>query len=198
MNDDQQAVVEQTETEATPSVEGANAPDELDALLGEFQAQETEPTTTAASSAEISKLDEVHTMLKDNQLRDTTRINSERITDAVKMFKNSVGLPITDEMAEVILQGKAAKDVRIQQAFNNAGVDPAGWNKVVKAVAKDYAKQVAETPNQDATADQNAVVAAVQSASTKAPTADNVTDDQVATMSTADFNALQRSLGVHP
>lgn len=200
MIEEQQAVVETTDAEGQPSAEGASAQDELDTLLGEFQTQpETESTATAPSSAEATKLDEVHSMLQDNQRQEAERVTTQRLTESVTAFKEAAGGNISDDMAETILQGRAAKDPRVFQAFKDAGTNPAGWDKVVKAIAKDYNAQMASQPDADATADQDAVVAAVQSATTKAPIdGKEINDDSVASMSPADFNDLQRSLGVNP
>lgn len=197
MSEVEQAVVETTDAGATPPVEEASAQDELDTLLGEFSA-EPEPTPTAESSAEANKLDEVHAMLQDNQKKEATRVTNERIADSVKMFKEAAGADISDDMVETLLHGKAAKDPRFATAFMEAQSKPAAWNSVVKAMAKEYSSIVSAAPDPDATADQDAVVAAVQSASTKAPPSGDVSDNEVATMSTADFNKLQRAAGVEP
>ena len=197
MSEVEQAVVETPDAGATPPVEEANAQDELDTLLGEFSA-ETEPTPPAESSAEANKLDEVHAMLQDGQKKEALRVTNERITESVKTFKEAAGTDISDDMVETLLHGKAAKDARFAKAFIEAENNPAAWDSVVKAMAKEYAAIVSAAPDPDATADQDAVVAAVHSASTKAPAADAPGDDEVATMSTGDFNDLQRELGVDP
>jgi len=199
MTNDNQAVVETTDAPGEPVAEGASAQDELDTLLGEFT---TEPEPTAApvadSSADATKLDEVHAMLRDTQAREENRVTEQRITESVKSFKEASGVPLTDEMAETLLHGKAAQDPRFLQAFKDADKNPAAWNKVVTAFAKSHASQLAKMPDADATADQDALVAAVQSATTKAPMAEELTDKAIASMSTADFNDLQRKMGVNP
>ena len=69
---------------------------------------------------------------------------------------------------------------------------------MVKALAKEFTAAAQTAPDADATADQDAVVAAVTSASTKAPETPDVSDDDIAMMSTEDFHKLQNSLGVRP
>ena len=196
MNDDEQAVVDESNAADTVATED-NAQDELDSLLSEYST-ETEQATTVESSTDASKIDEVHAMLQESQRKEAETVTSTRIADSVKLFNESLETPMSKDMVETILHGRAAKDPRVLNAFSQAGQNPAAWNKVVKALAKDYASELAKSPDADATADQDAVVAAVRSATTKAPETAEITDDSVATMSTKDFNALQRSMGVAP
>lgn len=196
MNDDEQAVVDESNATGTVATED-NAQDELDALLGEYST-ETEQTTTVDGSGDASKIDEVHAMLQKDQEEKAQRVTTDRIAESVDLFNKSLEVPLSKDMVETLLHGRAAKDPRVLDAFSKAGKDPAAWNKVVTAMARSYASEMAKSPDADATADQDAIVAAVQSATTKAPDTPDISDDAVATMSSQDFNALQRSMGVEP
>lgn len=198
MNEDEQAVVEPTNVvEEVPAAPVDSAQDELDSLLSEYSSEPEQPAPIATEPVETAdKLDEVHSYIQGVQRQDAERVTNERIENSVKMFNESLEVPLSDEMAKTLLHGMAATDPRILKAFTNASNNPEGWNKVVKGMAQNYAKSMAQTPNADATADQDAVVAAVQSATTKAPQQVELSDEKIHTMSARDFNTLQQKMGI--
>lgn len=176
----EQAVVEDSNTTSEEVVSDDNA---LDDLLNEYD----EGTTKEVETGEQTDLKEVVSYIKQDRENKELEASTAAINDAVKVVKGDSDLP--DIVFEGMLHAKA-RDPRFLQAFTNRAANPAGWTKVLNAVAKEFNDSM---PKEDAglSATTEAIASAVQSASTKQPT-EETTD--WSSLSDSDFNRKKAEL----
>ena len=188
---DQQAVVEQTDAQATPAVEGAGAQDDLDTLLKEFEGtQETKSETKTETKPDTTTEDrEAIEWAKQQRVKTYLDETRSAINEAAKAVKGD--LPVDDELAEGFLHAKAFKDERFKQAFINREKSPDAWSKVLKGMNAEFAKKFADMPDAQVSEDRAAVAAAVRGASTKAS---EPTPPDFSKMSDAEFRKFKESL----
>lgn len=167
--------------------------DDIDALLKSYEQQDQKPE----KSEKKTNGDDVSERLKIlqerlDELEQSSRMGEQRkdLAEAVKTIKAShpaLG-KLRNQTVENMLVGQGLRDQRLEEAFKKRYVDPKGWAKVLKAVAKDFAADF----DKDEDEDVDAVLAASRGISTRR------TDDdfakKVSNMSSAEFAKLEQSL----
>lgn len=164
-----QAVVDDTKT--TPEAVAADTSartDDLDSLLGQFEAEtrtqpEQKPAAAPPTDDVAKRVEQLERTLAE------TRFKSE-FQPILKRIRGDIPETVlTDEEITDLLDGRAKRNAQLQTAYLNRSHNPAGWAKVEKALNSELAKKFSRLPDPDATAERDAVAAAVRSASTKAP-----------------------------
>lgn len=163
-----------TGTEATPqaSAEVTTAQGsgfDLDGLLSEFTEQ-TKPTTQPQTEPQKPAPTQVVDVEARKELAELkfekewkpvlTRIRGDIPSDV-----------ISDEELTDLMNGRAARDPRLKNAWENRASNPAAWGKLEKALNGEISKKFQKLPDPNTTEDVEAVTAAVRGASNKAPPA---------------------------
>lgn len=173
------ADVESTET----STEESGAQENLDGLLNEYEVQTGGEQTTEPKN-ENSKIDYIYNRFQAEDAEKIKTQTNEDIGKAVEIIRDE-NLNLPDKAYRGMLLDKAEEDVRFLQAFQQRGQNPGQWNKVLKAFQKEILSDFKSLPDKEATADREAVLSAVHSASTKQPLPDAAPD--LNSMSNQDF-----------
>lgn len=159
-----QAVADETKgvAEPTPAVDSAQGAD-LDALLSQYD-EGTKPVSPPEPKVETPTNDIVATRLQkleQRYLQEEVNKAGEEVFD---------GLEVSGRLREAWLDKMAREKPAIARAFINKDNDPASWKRLIPALRlearKDFPSAMKVDP--EATADRNAVAAAVRGASTKA------------------------------
>lgn len=165
-----QAVVDPTNTAASPAVTEGSAQtnvDDLDSLLAEFD-QSTRTTTTTHTPEPTQQTQPV---ISDDRIRRIEdRIFQDDLNSTIKNITGDLKLP--DRFAKGWIDQVARENPAVANAFLNRANNPNAWKKIENALSKEIAKDFkALTPvDEGATVDRAAVTAAVRGASTKAAT----------------------------
>lgn len=169
---DQQSVVEQqTDDQAKPDTEVADARDEgndLDKLLNEFSEQtqpitDSTPEPKAVDNDTENRLAGMERTLQEWQFQQEMQPVVEKVRGEIPedVFSN-------DEIIDW-LDGQAKRDQRLRDAWLNKGTNPGKWNKIVTQLGGELAKKFEKLPDKEATEDREAVANAVRGSQSKAP-----------------------------
>jgi len=174
----EQAVVEQTDDQATPETEeaGAQVEDELEKLLSEYDASETgaseteKPVDSGKATTVEDRLERIDQRLERNERR-TEETNFRKDMDvAVKTVRGDLpGDLFDDTFMESWLDAQARQDPRIAQVWADRAQNPKRFDQVLTGLSRNFAKKFSNLPDAQATEDKEAVAAAVSGASKKAP-----------------------------
>ena len=192
----QQAVVENTEGQVTPAPEGTDARenDDLETLLSEYDhnqqnansdgiAEQTRSATPKPDpiSQEHSKESEVLKRLDAMEAERKAERDAERTSDDQRRFKADMATTVEavrgdldadyfdDNWIESWIDGQAKDDRRLAKAWVDRAQNPKQFQKIVGELGRRFTKKFSSFPDKQATEDKDAVAAAVQGASTKAP-----------------------------
>lgn len=174
MTEDTQAVVDKTDAPAKPGAEVDSAQDkgsdDLDTLLNQFEQEQPKPEAKPKTEPEqkldtaaIRRLETLEKSLAEDRFQKSIKPVIERVRGDIPA--EVLG---DDEILD-LLDGKAKRDPRLQQAWLNRDKNPSAWAKIEQNLGKELSKKFSKLPDQDATEDRNAVAVAVRGASTKAP-----------------------------
>jgi hypothetical protein len=162
-----QTVAPEAEAQATPAPEATSAQSttpNLDDLLNEFETAakpqsvpQAKPTVSDPVVAELQR--EVASMKFEREIKPILARVRGDIPQEV----------IGDEELTDLLDGRAKRDPRVQNAYLNRQSNPGAWAKIEKALNAEYAAKFKPRVDANATADREAVAAAVRGTSTKAP-----------------------------
>ena len=170
-----QPVAQQPETEAQPSAEGQGAQTaDMDSLLNEFDTAtrtatpEPQPRTVANSKPSVEDLAARLAAFE----RDKADSDFQKAFEPV--LRNVRGeIPeqvISNAELTDLIDGKAKRDPRLQQAWLNRAQNPQAWSKIEKALQAEFAQKFRASIDEGVTADREAVAAHLRGASTnKAP-----------------------------
>ena len=204
MGEDEHAVANAADTE-TPesSVEGGGAQDDdLETLLNQWEAQagDSDESQQSSESSSDQSQDEIAELRKrvERQERERAQQQTQQdVQEAASKMRQAVSdeIDISEDIWEDILHGRASRDPRVVNAWNARREKPEEWEKLTKAIAKDYVKRLRSNVDKSATEDRDAVASAVRSAS-KAPAQDSgaPSESDLNNMSDAEFNRLTRGL----
>lgn len=171
----------------------ASGADEIEAALSEFD--------TAASQdkpeqkAEEPLKDEI-AWLKQERERTQAQRTREALDAAVSEIKGD--LEIDSELVEGWLDVQARKDPRLNKAWQNRHNDEAGYKRVLGALSKQLAEKFSASVDREATDTQEAVTAAVRSASNKTQDDKPMTREAWRKLSKEDRAKAQSEHGVQP
>lgn len=174
MTEDTQAVVDEAKTSAKPDVKADNAQDkggdDLDTLLDQFKQEQPEPEAKPKTEPEqkldtgaVKRLETLEKTLAEERFQ-------RSIQPVLKRVRGDIPAEVLgdDEILD-LLDGRAKRDPRLQQAWLNRDKNPAAWSKIEQNLGRELSKKFSKLPDQGATDDREAVAAAVRGASTKAP-----------------------------
>lgn len=159
---DKQAVVDEAKGPAAPDTTVDSAQEggsDLDSLLKEFESG----TKVADSPPEPKPATDPPDWAKEIQRR--------YIQDDVKKVTDEIfdGLEVSDRLKSAWIDQIAREKPGVSRAFLNRQNDPATWNKVLRGLKPEALRDFpnAKKVDPEATADREAVAAAVRGASTK-------------------------------
>ena len=190
MSEDQKTEeAKETEKNETAAV------DDIDQLMAEFDADkkadtpQSTPQPTTDSKADDQLAARLEVLEAERQ--------QEALAKVVTEVRGDTGLD--DDLAEGYIRARAAKDPRIEQAFQERSLHPDRWRRtqeILKSDLKKLSGNIAKIDEQ-VTEDKAAVRAAAKSQPSQ-PADDFPSDKEIREMSTEDFNKLQRKFGVTP
>jgi hypothetical protein len=195
-----QPVVTPANGAATPApAAAANAPDELDQLLKQFETPAETPKTEskADTKLETSDIKDVVEYVRAERTRkdsETVRTDIEKARSVIRSQLDEIGVKVPDIFLEGSLDAMARKDPRIAKAWMQREKNPQAWTDVLTGIAKTLRKDFESLPDKEATDDKNAVRLAVRSASTRTPEPDALDPKKLTKMSDAEFNKYKREL----
>lgn len=189
-----QSAAQPTEVPAQPAAEVTGAqptqPADLDSILAEFDqsakpapAPETKPATAPTPVVDNEARQELAALKFQLEIKPVL----ERIRGDIPKDR------FTDDEVQDLIDGRARRDPRLQQAWLNRASNPAAWNKIEKALGQEMSKKFTKLPDPDATEDRAAVTAAVRGASQKAPAE---SAPNYGAMNDAEFAKAKASLGL--
>ena len=167
-----QTAAQTTEVPAQTGTEGTGAQTtqtaDLDSILAEFDqtakpAPVPEPKPDAVAPDVVKRLADVEKVLAERDFKDQIAPVLERIRGDIPK-----DVLANDEIQDLI-DGRARRDPRLQQAWLNRASNPGAWNKIEKALGQELSKKFSKLPDPNATEDRETVAAAVRGASHKAP-----------------------------
>jgi len=163
-----------TETPATPAVEGngAQAPQtaDLDSLLAEFSQATDKPAPAPAQQPAQAVAPDVAKRLEQLETTLAKRDSEDALKPVIEAIRGELPKDVlSNEEVLDLIDGRAKRDPRIQNAWLNRASNPAAWKKIEKALGQELSKKFSKLPDPNATEDREAVTAAVRGASQKAP-----------------------------
>lgn len=197
----------------TPAASAENAggtkQQSLEDILAEFSTNEettpavaskpdAKPSETQASKPAASTADPDIKALKDKLdalERTESRKQLETVIGRIKGDSN-----VDPDVVEAYLEAQARKNPALGKAYVAREKNPAAWSKIESSLAKDIRAKFGgggQTIDTAVTETREAVAAAVRGSSTAAKQGE-ISDRDVMNMSKADFDALQRKMGVRP
>lgn len=197
MTEEKPAVATEPETPAQGAETdggGAQEDQSLEALLGEWGSDESEPTGNKETQRQPdvdddtdgeTKFDQEKT-IEELERRMQIKAKAEKdLADAIKTVKGD-NVPLDDKMVEDILDGMARRNPKLNRAWTIRHKNPELWGKTLKALNKELSGFFA--PKDTSASDTDDLVAsAVHSAATK-PTPSSANKDAFE-MSPAEFEA---------
>lgn len=176
MATDTQPVVEATKDQAKPGTEGTDArkADDLETLLAEYEATTKKPETAATkpeTTAETPKgEDAVAKRLETLEKREADRQFRTDIKPAIDRVRGKIDPAVyDDDDIRDWMDREAQKDPRLAQAWLERHQNPDKFARVLDGLSRKLGDRFSKAPDAAATADREAVTAAVRGASTKAP-----------------------------
>ncbi len=202
--DEQTAVVDDTKAEPTKDAAAESdtaQEDGLDELLKEFDERKEAATPDAKSEpksepktdkqVDLDALATLEKRLNDQEAREQRR----ELENLFSKLTNGVQADEVD--AEAFLNAKAMREPKLNQAYANRASNPKAWDKVFATLHQEFQKRHGKKVDKQVTDSKAAVASAVRSASTAAPRGE-LTEQEIKTASKADFDEMQRKLGVTP
>lgn len=194
-----QTVVEESDVSATPGTEVDDAQD-LDSLLNEYD--EAEPQSSESKEAKDSSPEEgediksVVSYVKSVQERELRQQTEADVKKAVETIKDGFDIPLPDRVVRGVLLDMADQNPKFLRAWSDRHENPAGFNKVLKAIQAQLKQEFGSLPDKTLSDERNALASAVRGA-TKSTTVDEPDDlSNVASKSDAEFNKMLREMGL--
>lgn len=184
--ENEQAVIEETNTGSETPVEESNAQD-LDSFLSEYETPEPpkKEEKEVQDDPDRERILAAVSRMEQQQTRDD-------IDASVKVVKSFAGNEdLNDDDVEAHLWMLAGKDQRFAEAFSSRDSNPAQWRKLLKAVGDKFANRKTDVK---ATNDWRQLESAVHSASKSTPEPEVNMDKKMSEMSDAEFFEYRRQL----
>lgn len=196
---EEQAVVEETNAPAKPAAEEPVAQDKTaEDFLKEFEEEldkETAETELEKPKDDQSKIDWLVEREEERQKAETRETTRSTVNEAVDVIKKDLGLEIPDRMIRGDLYARAEDDPRFLNAFANRHKNPSAWSGVLSSVAKELRTEFESRPDENATADRNAVRNAVRSITGAPQQPASPSNADLEKMSDHQFAEYKRGLG---
>lgn len=199
---DEQAVVTTPDPQGTPAGEGANAQNDVDALLSEY-ANSGEPkdpikpdvktgAKTEAPKGDVISNDEVLGFIRsikaDRDRENTERANAEFEATA-KAIKGDIG--ISDKIVKGWLEQEAKDDPRLLNAYLDRKKNPQKWEKIQTQLTARLRNELTNIPSKSATETANQIESAVRNA--KPQTQNPGIPKNLSDLSDADFKKAKKA-----
>ena len=194
-----QAVVEDTNVEATPSTAADNAQgNDLASFLEDYEknaSPQTPQPQPKQAADETSVVVELKSRLEAIESKQVLEKNTKDFNDAVSQIKGDLDVP------EFVVKGwlldHAGKNKAIDKIFDNRESNPQAFKQMLARMQKDFAattsKVLGKQVDANATEDRQAVAAAVKGATTRAPES---RPPDIGKMSDHEFREYQKSIGI--
>lgn len=168
MTDTNTQTVAETKVPAQPETAAAGAQtDDLATVLNEFETetrtQTPEPKQAPVPPEFAQRIEALEKTISETKFKEEFQPILKRIRGDIP---DSV---LSDAEITDLLDGRAKRDPKLQNAYLNRQANPAAWAKVEKMLGAEISGKFSKLPDPDATSDKEAVAAAVRGASTKAP-----------------------------
>lgn len=171
-----QTAVDAADGQAKPGAEAtasARAPDDFNKALDEFDAAvkpsptpEQKPAAAAQAPAGADVLKRVETL--ERELSD--RNYKDQIQPVIAKVRGDVPTDVfSDDELDAWLNHRAKSDPRLRSAWLGRHQNPQAWDRVTEGLKQEFGKKFAPRVDAQATADREAVTAAVRGATHKAP-----------------------------
>jgi hypothetical protein len=178
-------------TEEKASVEPVEK--SLDELLAEYDQGEAKPEQEPVQKESATEILDFVRSQKEREKAREARESRDALVSAVSMVKET-GVSLSDKLIEARLHIEAQDDPRVAEAWLRRESNPGGWESVLKAVGKKIAGEMATQPDPQLTADRDAVRDSVRGSSTQAPEVKEVTNEDLDSMSDAEYEAHKKQL----
>jgi hypothetical protein len=180
MMSETQAVVDATNTPATPGAavnDARNDGDDLDTLLKAYEtevpASPQTPEPKPGATPDQNTLAELKSIVSEAKgvVTEAQSVRFRQDMDrTIKDVRGELDPDIFDDrLVEAWLNAKAAEDPRLADAWVKRSANPKQFDRVKQQLGKDFSKKFSKLPDKGATEDREIVTAAVRGASTKAP-----------------------------
>ena len=168
--DEKQAVVDEAPgaAEPAPAVDNAREGDDIETLLKQFESE----TRVVDSPPEPKSQDELLKKVTDQVRASIQQEQASRaaVGELVKTVRGEVPESVfSDKEIEHWLAGQATDDPKLANAWQFRDKNPGAWKKIEAELSKKFNSKFQNLPDPVASADKEAVAAAVRGASTKVP-----------------------------
>jgi len=180
MAENEQTVTEQTDEQPAAVSEETGAQD-IDALLAEF---DTEDTETKADSSEDGAPDDLRKELRELKEQFANELTRRDVAEVVSHIKGD--LEVDDDLVQAYLDVRVRKTPALAKAFANRFENPAAWSQIEKKLGEELSSKFVRV-DKEATETREAVAAAVRTTATKAPAGDDLDISDIRTLSDAEF-----------
>lgn len=182
-----ETVTPETDASAEPEAEETSQQDDMDTLLAEWDQKEEKtppkPPAPVKSPDEIKA--EVMAELRAEQAYEKTV--GEFLSDLSDM-----PFEVRRGVVEGFLNEAARKDSRINSAYTEQHVNPDAWQKVRARLVEDFKGQFKQKEASTVDQDREAAAAYVRGSSTQEVPQKELSNEDLAAMSDAEFNEYQR------
>lgn len=182
----------------TPSPDagkGGSAPDELDALMSEFDS-EIGKAPSEQDAQQNGDMTEVLSFIREQKAEAAKKDANAGLDDAVKQLQRELGEDTPPMVVKGLLHAFAVDQPGIVKAFEERKSNPTRWERTLRALAPKVREAMGSSVDRSVTQDREAISAAVRGANTTAPEGKQVTAKDVAKMSDKEFAAYQRDIGL--
>ena len=196
MSDEKQTSVDETKVESTTSTaaDGATG-DDLDTLLKEYEGGTSQkpPETAVVQEPDIKQVaQEIQQFRKEQAANEYQK----DIASFVKTVRGDLDSEMFDDtMMEAYVDAYARKNPAFIKAWSERKTNPQKFEKIGKALNKEFAKRFENLPDRKVTEDTEAFAAAVRGAKTTTPTPEKTYDNKsLNKMGDRDFRKLENEL----
>lgn len=204
--DPKQTVADKPDAESpeTSAGGGGAQEDDLDALLDEFGSgsDQPDPDVDSGKGGQQDKTKtgsdddtaELVSYVREKRAEEIEARTNQDIRDAAQALREGWDDAPPARLLEGEIWRAAGTDRRFLNAFQNRGKQPDQWKRILAAKQKELQREVTGEPDQESTADRDAVTSAVR-ASHKAPQpADGPSEAEISAMDDQEFERLKRSM----
>lgn len=194
MDQDKQAVAEDTEGQAAPVLEENSAQDtqkedDLAELLDEFkQASKPEQTQQSDDTNLVRALQQQVQELQQDRAAEVDQKDFDKVVNAI-----ADGSPLPKTLVAGAVREIAIQDPNIQKAWEARFDNPRAWAKAQELIGEKFKSETENLPDPQVSQDREAVAAAVRGSSKRAPEGPEVDEAKVAAMNDAEFEAWVRT-----
>lgn len=154
------------------SIFPSNKPEESspDESASSTESTSTEPTQDEGETQEPEgmsqavdpRTDELYRWAQAQEYQQMVAEQQAALEDATKHLEGQLERPLPTKLVESYLINEYRTDARFQRAFENRGIDPAGWESTLNKASRSLNGELTQMPDPEANAAVEAVTAAVR------------------------------------